>query len=142
MGDKFRKIFDDRLQQKKQDYSILFRRNAIFVEMLFSNVNTSLEIIEFIDNKTNKINVKADSKIDKDESISLLKKTKNLIQRDAYMLHRRYSISIEVHFEIIETFLNACQLQTIQKSLETENSSKWIKAINEFESLEKKNNKT
>lgn len=108
MGDKFRKIFDDRLQQKKQDYSILFRRNAIFVEMLFSNVNTSLEIIEFIDNKTNKTNVKADSKIDKDESISLLKKTKNLIQRDAYMLHRRYSISIEVHFEIIETFLNAC----------------------------------
>lgn len=35
------------------------------------------EIIEFINNKTNETNVERDNKINKDESISLLKKTKN-----------------------------------------------------------------
>lgn len=73
-------------------------RNIIF------NEKPRYKIIEFID-KTNIIKVKADSKIDKDESISLLKKTKNSwqsIQRDSYLLHGRYSMSTETHSEIVE----------------------------------------
>ena len=39
VGDKFRKIFDDRLQWTKQDFIghlILLQRNVTFVEVLFS----------------------------------------------------------------------------------------------------------
>lgn len=40
--DKFRKIFDNRLQREKQSLSILFRRNVTFVEILFSTKNIDM----------------------------------------------------------------------------------------------------
>lgn len=72
--DKFRKIFDDVTAKKTR--LILLRRNVTFVEIIF-NEKSGCESTEIIDNKTNKTNVEMNNKIDKDESISLLKKTKN-----------------------------------------------------------------
>lgn len=43
---------------------------------LIKNLDVFVEIIKFINDKINKTNMEVD-KIDKDESISLLKKTKN-----------------------------------------------------------------
>ena len=59
MGNKFRKIFNNRLQRSKQNLLIIrLRRNVIkMLEMLFLTNPT-----EIIDNKTDKINVEADSK--------------------------------------------------------------------------------
>lgn len=40
-------------------------------------------------------------------------------------------MSTKVHSEIVETSLTAYKPQTIQEMLEAEDSSRWIKAINE-----------
>lgn len=62
------------------------------------------EIIEFIDNKTIKTNMEANSKIDKDESILLLKKTKNSRQFLIHNLNERSLSALRKLFNVKSSF--------------------------------------